>query len=75
MTLSPIARLWLYIAMAMLPVWVDFFKLSTDYSPRGLAIPFLSSILAGVTVTLARTNSAQQDKTTMPVDPVVAKEN
>lgn len=73
MTLSPLTRLWLYIAMAGLPIWVDFFKLSTDYSLRGLAIPVFSSILAGVTVALARTASANE-KPTGVIEPVVNKE-
>lgn len=50
-------RLLLYIVMSMLPIWIDFFKLSTDYSLRGLMMPILSSLLAAVTVTLARTTS------------------
>lgn len=67
MTVSPHLRLWLLIAMSMIPVWVDFFKLSTDYSFRGLMIPVLSSIGAGVTVALARTKSPI-DSTTDPAD-------
>lgn len=55
MTLSPWARLVLYICMAILPVWIDFFKISTDYSLRGLAMPILTSINAAVIVALART--------------------
>lgn len=55
MTLPAWARLILYIAMAILPVWIDFFKISTDYSLRGLAMPILTSINAAVIVTLART--------------------
>ena len=56
MTLSPAARLWLYIAMAVLPVWIDFFKMSTDYTFRGLMMPMLMSLNAGVVVALARTS-------------------
>lgn len=56
MELSQAARLWLYIAMAILPVWIDFFKLSTDYTLRGLAMPILTSINAAVVVALARTS-------------------
>lgn len=66
MTLSPIARLWLYIAMAVLPIWVDFFKLSTDYSLRGLVIPVLVSINAGVVVALARTQPAKPETVEEP---------
>ncbi len=52
--MSPHAtRLALYIAISVLPIWVDFFKLSTDYSVRGLMMPFLSSLLAGCTVARA----------------------
>lgn len=53
--LSQRTRLMLYIAMAILPVWIDFFKISTDYSLRGLAMPILASINAAVIVALART--------------------
>lgn len=55
MTLSPRLRLILYMAMAVLPVWIDFFKISTDYSLRGLAMPILTSVNAAVIVALART--------------------
>lgn len=54
-TLSHTTRLILYIAMAILPVWIDFFKVSTDYSVRGLAMPILTSVNAAVIVTLAKT--------------------
>jgi hypothetical protein len=57
MKIPPWARLLLYMAMSAIPFWIDFFKLSTDYSLRGLAMPILSSLLAMVTVALARTTS------------------
>lgn len=69
MTISPSARLSLYIAMSMLPIWIDFFKLSTDYSLRGLMMPILSSVLAGVTVTLARTKSPEDPAPQPPAPP------
>lgn len=50
-------RLLLYIGMAVLPVWIEFFTKSTDYTLRGLAMPALSSALAAITVTLARTTA------------------
>lgn len=46
-------RLSLYVAIAVLPIWIDFFKISTDYSFRGLMMPILSSLLAAATVTRA----------------------
>lgn len=55
MTISPAARLALYIIMSILPIWIDFFKISTDYSFRGLMMPILVSLNAGVIVTLAKT--------------------
>ena len=57
MKIQPWARLTLYISMVVVPIWIDFFKLSTDYSLRGLMMPILSSLLAAITVTLARTTS------------------
>lgn len=57
MKIPPWARLMLYMAMSAIPFWIDFFKLSTDYTLRGLAMPILSSLLAMVTVALARTTS------------------
>lgn len=47
--------------MAVVPIWIDFFKLSTDFSFRGLMIPILSSIGAGVTIALARTKAQSMD--------------
>lgn len=72
MKIPPWARLLLYMAMVALPVWIDFFKLSTDYSLRGLAMPVLSSLLAMVTVALARTTStgpADEPKNEQPPNP------
>lgn len=69
-------RLALYIAMAMLPIWIDFFTKSTDYTLRGLMMPILSSINAAVIVTLAKTSlrkpasPAQVEVTNTPVNPV-----
>lgn len=63
MTFPPWARLILYIAMAILPVWIDFFKISTDYSLRGLAMPILTSINAAVIVALARTAPKEEPQT------------
>jgi len=60
MIIPEFIRLLLYIAVAVLPVWIDFFTKSTDYSLRGLMMPILSSILTAATVTLARTKSANQ---------------
>lgn len=62
MTISPVARLLLYIAMAILPVWIDFFKVSTDYSLRGLAMPILTSLNAAVVVMLAKTSPVVPSK-------------
>jgi hypothetical protein len=59
-------RLVLYCTMSVLPVWIDFFTKSTDYSLRGLAMPTLSSLLAAVTVTLARTRGSHDNP---PSDP------
>lgn len=53
-------RLLLYIAVAVFPVWIDFFTKSTDYSLRGLAMPTLSSLLTAATVALARTRSKNE---------------
>lgn len=50
---NTVLRLGLYVAIAVLPIWIDFFKLSTDYSFRGLMMPVLSSLLAAATVTRA----------------------
>lgn len=55
MFVSERTRLLLYILMAVLPVWIDFFTKSTDYSIRGLAMPILVSINQAVIVTLAKT--------------------
>lgn len=57
MIISERARLLLYILMAIFPIWLDFFKLSTDYSFRGLAMPILASLNAAVVVALAKTSS------------------
>lgn len=50
-------RLCIYIIIAILPTWIDFFTKSTDYSFRGLMMPILASFLTGCTVFLARTVS------------------
>lgn len=47
--------------MAVVPIWIDFYKMSTDFSFRGLMIPILSSIGAAVTIALARTKSTSVD--------------
>lgn len=46
-------KLLLYIAIAVLPIWIDFFKVSTDYSFRGLMMPILSSLLTAATIARA----------------------
>lgn len=56
MIISQFARLWLYIGMSILPVWLDFFKLSTDYTLRGMAMPILTSLNAAIIVVLAKTS-------------------
>lgn len=56
-------RLLLYIFMGVIPVWIDFFTKSTDYTLRGLAMPVLSSLLTAVTITLAKTSSKTQPPT------------
>ncbi len=56
MIISQAARLWLYIAMAILPIWLDFFKMSTDFSLRGMAMPVIASVNAAVIVALAKTS-------------------
>lgn len=61
MIIPGIARLGLYIIVAICPVWIDFFTKSTDYSLRGLMMPFLSSVLTAATVALARTKSRLPD--------------
>ena len=66
MTISNASRLWLYIGMAVTPVWIDFFKLSTDYSLRGLAMPFLTSVNAAIVVMLARTRSKDSNEPPTP---------
>lgn len=52
-------RLTLYVMVAVLPVWIDFFTKSTDYSFRGLMMPALGSMLTACTVILARTKSIE----------------
>lgn len=64
MTLPEWFRLLLYIAIGVLPVWIDFFTKSTDYSLRGLAMPVLSSLLTACTVALARTKSNSESNPT-----------
>lgn len=66
MIISEWTRLVLYILMGVLPVWIDFFTKSTDYSLRGLAMPILSSLLTAVTVTLARTHSKNEQPSQNP---------
>ena len=61
MIIPDIARLGLYIVVAVCPVWIDFFTKSTDYTLRGLMMPVLSSILTAATVTLARTKSREPE--------------
>lgn len=70
MTLSPRSRLALYILMAILPLWIDFFKLSTDYTFRGLMMPFLMSVNADVIVTLAKISPTNETQT--PPTPVAS---
>lgn len=60
MIISERVRLFLYILMAIFPIWIDFFKLSTDYSLRGLAMPILSSLNAAVVVALAKTSARKE---------------
>jgi hypothetical protein len=73
MTLSPVARMWFYIGMAVTPIWGDFFKNSTDYSLRGLMIPFFVSLNAAFVVVLAKSSPVQKqdstDTTTVSVEP------
>lgn len=64
MMLPETCRLLLYISVAVLPVWIDFFVKSTDYSLRGLMMPVLSSLLTAATVTLARTKSPSEPNST-----------
>lgn len=61
MRIHPVLRLLLYIAVGIIPVWIDFFTKSTDYTLRGLMMPTLSSLLIACTVTLARTRSSEID--------------
>lgn len=61
-TISPASRLLLYIGMSILPVWIDFFKVSTDYTFRGLMMPCLISVNAAIIVTLAKTAPATGDE-------------
>lgn len=75
MTLSNLSRLWLYIAMAILPVWIDFFKLSTDYTLRGLAMPILSSLNVAVIVALAKTSPPPGEAKDRPADPEPPAQN
>lgn len=56
------SRLVLYNIMVILPIWQDFFTKSTDYSIRGLAMPVIASLLAAVTVTLARTTAKTKEE-------------
>lgn len=67
MKISPMLRLWLYIGASVTPIWLDFFKLSTDYSLRGLAMPIFASVNAAIIVTLARTASREPE--IPPVEP------
>lgn len=64
MTISARTRLVLYIFMSILPIWIDFFKISTDYSFRGLMMPVLTSLNAAVIVTLAKTAPTTETKPT-----------
>lgn len=63
MILPEWSRLLLYVAIAVLPIWIDFFTKSTDYSLRGLAMPALSTLLTACTIILARTKSSIPDET------------
>ena len=67
MTISPGWRLFLYVMMSILPVWVDFFKNSQDFSFRGLMNPLLNSMYAAVVVTLAKTAPTNDDTDTQNV--------
>lgn len=71
MTVSPLSRLLLYIFMSILPVWIDFFKLSTDYTFRGIMMPILVSLNAAVIVALAKTSPTNEKQTdsTLPSTP------
>ena len=53
-------KLTCYMLAPVVPVWSDFFAKSTDYTLRGLAMPILASITAGVSVLLARTRTKQE---------------
>lgn len=55
-------RLAMYILVGILPVWIEFFTKSADYSLRGLAMPALSSLLTGCTIVLARTRSKEPEQ-------------
>lgn len=61
MILPEWARFLLYVTVAVLPVWIDFFVKSTDYSLRGLMMPILSSLLTAATVALARSKSPEHE--------------
>lgn len=63
-------RLSLYVTMAILPVWQDFFTKSTDYSFRGMMMPMIASAAAAVTVILARTKSRMDPPAEAPTGPV-----
>ncbi len=54
MIISQAARLWLYIGMSVLPFWVDWAKMSNDFTFRGLAMPILASLNAAIIVALTK---------------------
>lgn len=57
MIVAPWLRLVFLILAGVLPRWQLFFSTSSDYSMRGLAMPFVDSLGIAVVIVIARTRN------------------
>lgn len=55
-------RLALYALAAALPLWKDFFHVSSDYSWKGLAAPIADSLYQMTITILAKTSPSQAEE-------------
>lgn len=61
MIVPPWFRLLLLVLAGIIPRWQLFFTTSTDYTPRGLAMPIVDSIGVACVIIIARTRNPLVD--------------
>lgn len=69
MTTQTHLRLWLYVGIAIMPGVIDFFKNSSDYSFRGLAVMLSTAVFTGLVTARAyidQSKSRNENESTTP---------